>query len=491
VITALKSLVAEFPKLKAKLPQELWASSEADAMQEESPRSKTIRMEVLKMKTKKDFLTFYAEKMDIKVEELTDADKAVALSGTKFAVADDPKDDPAYITAADISPLQEQIAGFEKTLNEVLRYAQDTPAIRDAGYISGTGGRSDEKVYSFADFLIAVARDDKERLKTIYKSKYISSEEAEKADMSHIDGVGGAYLLPTEFENNLLKMSEQQSPLQNMVTKVPVGSNRGQWPSLDQFTAPTAGVGDTAFAGKVTAASTPENTALTETRPEFKRLEWNIHKIGGYTEVPNELINDSPMSIEQLLNALFAIAINAKVEYSIFRGTGANEPLGILNAACLIAMTTTTNSVFALKDALNMVSRFHPFLSNGAFFMHPGVVPDLSDFEAGTGGSVWLMDQKNDPVIGQPILGKPVYLSQHLPQDDNSGDVVLADMKAYLLFMRQGMQIAFSEHVSFKSDQGVFRFTQRMDGQPWLAGAITLADPQGSYTVSAFVKHHD
>ena len=84
-----------------------------------------------------------------------------------------------------------------------------------------------------------------------------------------------------------------------------------------------------------------------------------------------------------------------------------------------------------------------------------------------------------------------ILMSEHLPQDDNAGDVILADMKAYLLFERMGLNISFSEHANFTSDQGTWRFTQRMDGQPWLAGAVTLADPQGGYTVSPFVFHND
>lgn len=489
VIHALKSLVTEFPKLKALLPEEPGIGSSADAKPKEisEPKTQKTYLEVT-MKTKKDFLAFYAEKMGKELEDLTDKDKAIALNGTEFAVSDDPAKDPVYVTEQDLAPMQEQMKSMDESMKELLRYAQDTPSIKGAGYISETGGKSDKSLYNLGDFLIAVARDDRERLKSMYGSEYQADE---KTDMSHIDGIGGGFLLPTEFASSLLKMAEELSPLQNMVTKVPVGSNRGQWPSLDQFTAPTAGVGDTAFAGKVTAAATAENTTLTETRPEFKMVEWNIHKIGGVTQAPNELINDSPLSIETLLSALFVIAINSKVEYQIFRGTGAGEALGILNSDALISFTTITNNTFALADALGMMARFKPYLSQGAWFMHPGVIPDLGVFEVGTGGGVWLMDQKNDPVVGSPLLGRPVFFSEHLPQDDNSGDVVLADMKAYLLFQSQALQIAFSEHVAFKEDQGTWRFTQRMDGTPWLKGAITLADPQGSYTVSPFVKHND
>jgi hypothetical protein len=37
----------------------------------------------------------------------------------------------------------------------------------------------------------------------------------------------------------------------------------------------------------------------------------------------------------------------------------------------------------------------------------------------------------------------------------------------------------------------VWRFKKRLDGQPWLLNAITLADPQGSFTQSPFVYLND
>jgi hypothetical protein len=41
------------------------------------------------------------------------------------------------------------------------------------------------------------------------------------------------------------------------------------------------------------------------------------------------------------------------------------------------------------------------------------------------------------------------------------------------------------------NELGTWRFSQRQDGQPWLKNVITLADPQGSYTMSPFISHND
>ncbi len=495
VVSALKSLAKTFPELKAMLPK----GSEdpvADAKPKETSASKNLNLEVQTMskkdekeglKTKRDILNFYCDITGKSIEDLTDVDRANAFAGTQHEII--PDEVVAETERTEVIDRKDK--NLDTTLQELLKYAQEQKSINGVGYISADGGEADKHLHSFGDFLVAVARNDRGRLKSIYKSTYNEKFAGDKADMSHIDGAPGGFLLPVEFENNLLKLADESSNIRNMTTIVPVGSNRGKWPTLDQFTAPTAGLGNTAFAGGVVATPTGENTTLTETRPLFKEINWNIHKVGGITQAPNELIADSPMAIEVLLNTLFALSINAKREHYIFRGTGSNEPLGILNSNALISVTTVADNTFAETDGFFMLSRFKKFLSNGAWFIHPGVIPDFGAMEIGSAGPTFITDLNTQDVFGRPFIGKPVFQSEHLPQDDNSGDVLLADMKAYLLFERQGMMIAFSEHVAFKEDQGTFRFTQRMDGQPWLKGAVTLADPQGSFTVSPFVKHND
>ena len=74
-----------------------------------------------------------------------------------------------------------------------------------------------------------------------------------------------------------------------------------------------------------------------------------------------------------------------------------------------------------------------------------------------------------------------------MPQIGYTGSVLLADLSGYLMFEKAGLSIAYSDQVGFTRDVGTWRFRQRNDGKPWLQDDITLADPQGSYTVSPFL----
>ncbi|GIV82777.1 MAG: hypothetical protein KatS3mg051_2131 [Anaerolineae bacterium] len=391
-----------------------------------------------------------------------------------------------------VDPLQEKIKSVDELstkIEQVLQYMQDTPAIRRAGYYTEDGGTADPNVKSFGDFLLAVRRRDHKRLVKMYGSRP-DYDEATK-DLSTDSGGGGGYLVPTEYSNQLLQVNERTSPVMSRVQRIPVRTTAGQWPALDQYAAPTAGVGDTAFAAGVTASVTAEGGALSETEPGFEMLQWRIHKIGGYTQVTNELIADSPQAIEALLRGLFNVAINAKKEFFVLRGNGVGQPLGILNSSAVVNVAPATNNLFSWQDVATMQSRFFQVGTQApVWLIHPSVWPDILTMEIGTAGAnAWTANMQ--AAAGNVINGYPIVQSQHLPQADNSGDVILADLFAYVLFEREEISIAFSEHYAFVNDLGTWRFTQRLDGKPWLKSAITLADPQGGYTVSPFVVHND
>ena len=65
------------------------------------------------------------------------------------------------------------------------------------------------------------------------------------------------------------------------------------------------------------------------------------------------------------------------------------------------------------------------------------------------------------------------------------GDILLVDPSYYLIGDRQELQIAYSEHAFFTTDQAAWRFTARLDGQPWIDNVITLEN--ASTQVSPFV----
>lgn len=385
-----------------------------------------------------------------------------------------------------------QIKQQAETLNKLTEFIENLPTAVKAGYSTDDGGDADPQNKSFGDFLLAIKRRDTKRLATVYGSR----KEAETKDIQIEDGTAGGYIVPEEYHARLMEVAAPMAVVRPRATVIPVATDAGMIPALDQYTAPSAGAGDTAFAGGVTLEWTSPGGTLTETQPTFAQIEYHIRKLAGHTEVENEVISDSPFAIEALLTRLFSTAVAGAEDHAFLRGNGVGKPFGILTALAAsslgptIAVSVDTNATFAYADAVEMRSRFKSVGGQPTWAIHPGIWPDIGAFEVASGSSgVWQANLQGP--LGQQLLGYPITESEHLPQDDNAGCVILGDFSAYLILDRRQMAIAFSEHAAFLTDKGTWRVTKRLDGQPWMKNAITLADPQGSFTISPFVYLND
>ena len=367
-----------------------------------------------------------------------------------------------------------RMKSIESALERIMGIIENTPAAK-AGYVTADGGNADKHIKSFGDFLVAVRRNDAERLTKVYGTM---------KDLGESPGSAGGYLVPTEYGSQLIQAAAFENPVYSRVQRIPVMRESGTYPALDQYFTPVAGSGQTAFAGGVKASFTDAGAEFTETQPAFSTLNWRLNKMGGVTEVENELIEDSPFAIEALLRGLFQVAISARNERNILRGSGVGEPLGILNAASAIGVSDNTTGSFKWEDVGAMYARFKGMGGSPVWVIHPSVWPKIMTMN---NSSVSVVQTNLNSGTPNTINGFPVITSEHLPQIGNNGSVLLADLTAYVMFEKAGLSISYSEHVGFKRDVGVWKFRIRNDGKPWLQAPVILSDLQGSYSVSPFV----
>jgi len=391
-------------------------------------------------------------------------------------------EEQAQPTTDPIKALEQQMSDL---LNRVTQFMEDSPPIRNSGYYTQDGGAADPQAKSLGDFMLAIKRHDAKRLHSIYGAT---------KDLTGNTGSEGGYLVPEMFHTEMMQVLAATSPIVAGVRRIRVGSDAGRFPSLDQSVTPTAGVGETALAGGAKATGRKQGAAYTETQPQFAALEYRVRNIGGYTQVANELIADSPMSIEGILRSIFEMTLTAKLEYGILNGSGSgSDLLGILKSDCAVSVTVDTNSTFAYADSVEMIAHYKGVSGRPpVWIIHPSIYNDIGAFEIGSkGAGVPSGAGTGGQYLTMPGTPWSIVISEHAPQADNAGCVILADLGAYLLLERQPLAVAFSEHAGFTSGLGTWRFDYRADGMPWLKSKITLADPQGSYYVSPFVYLDD
>ena len=157
--------------------------------------------------------------------------------------------------------------------------------------------------------------------------------------------------------------------------------------------------------------------------------------------------------------------------------------MGILSSGALISATRSAASTVALADVAQMVSDFLPSSwGRGAWFVNPEVIDQLIQLVSSP--LSWLENLRAG-LGGLSLLGMPVYITGALPGLNTAGDILLVDPSYYLIGDRQSISIAYSEHYKFANDQGTWRVTARVGGQPWVDTYITLEN--ASTTVSPFV----
>jgi HK97 family phage major capsid protein len=284
----------------------------------------------------------------------------------------------------------------------------------------------------------------------------------------------------------LMALTAEQSVVEGRATRVPMAGPVVEVPALDVTLVPTSG--ETAFFGGVQANWEEEASTTAEEEPTFKQIRLQARELKGYTLASNSLLADNAIGLEALLMQLFAGAIAWHKDRAFLRGTGANQPLGVLNANCLISVTRSAASAVALADLAGMMGRFLPGWSpqNTVWACHPTVQVKLMQItSSSTGGTNLFVGARLQDRLQWELFGIPVIVTEKLPALNTLGDILLLNLKHYLVGERQQVEIAFSEHVAFRTNQGAWRFVCRVDGQPWLRSAVTLSD--ASNTLSPFV----
>jgi len=407
--------------------------------------------------------------------------------GTAVAVADDP------IASAVGKAFDGALGRFSDTLTRTMeKTLRDLAQAQTRSRKNGTplifgSDDGDVRGKTFGDWLLCVRRHDQKTLADRYQSFLVDWEhggQSQKAALNTATGTQGGYTVPAEFMPKLMHLASENAVVRPRATIVPMASRSVHIPTLDHTTVPSAG--NTAMLGGLIARWTEEAAALTETEPTFKQLELVTHELSGYSKISNALLQDNAVGLESLLLTLFGRAIGWYEDYAFLRGNGVGKPQGLLTAAALIQQSRSAASAFALADAASMMSRLLPGWDpiHTCWAVHPTVLAKLFTMvDTASGNVVFISNAREKPVM--VLFGIPVVVSEKLPALNTLGDVLLLDLRHYVIGDRQQIEIAYSDHVAFLNNQGTWRFVSRVDGQPWLRSTVTLSD--ATSTLSPFV----
>jgi HK97 family phage major capsid protein len=216
----------------------------------------------------------------------------------------------------------------------------------------------------------------------------------------------------------------------------------------------------------------------------FKKLALHAYKSGALFSASNEWLSDSDPAMRGRLENIFQASLRWYVESKLWNGTGAGVALGALNGDGALSIPKETGQSPAsilTENILKQWARLRPGSHSRAIWAcNPTTFPMLAtlSIRVGTGGSVVSLLQPSG-IAGGPatsILGRPLYLSEHLPALGNAGDICLLDPLLYVLGDRKQIVVDASPHVRFAYDETAFRAQARFDGQPALSSTLTMAN---------------
>ena len=298
----------------------------------------------------------------------------------------------------------------------------------------------------------------------------------------------GGFLVGTDISGELYRRSYTMGQITSRCRRIPIssGSNSLKVNGIDETSRATG-----SRWGGIRGYWLAEAATITASTPTFRQIELNLRKLGVLAYATDELLQDASALGSLILEAA-AEEIMYLTENAIVNGTGAGQPLGVLNSGALVSVTKETGqaaSTFVAENAFKMWSRLWArSRGNAAWFINQDVEPQLfaMSVAVGTGGvPVYLPANGLSSSPYGTLFGRPVVPVEYAATLGTVGDVVLADFSEYLLADKGGVQSASSIHVQFLTDQSVFRFIYRVDGQPAWSAALTPAN--GTNTLSPFV----
>lgn len=380
-----------------------------------------------------------------------------------------------------LKPVEQDI-DREIALQEMERRV---PVVEDEnGAAARAAGQGQQQGFgSLGEFLKAVVIHERSAGRTSDPRLMAAASGASEAVPSD-----GGFLVQKDFSSELIERVYELGQVSSRVRRLPVGPNSNgiKINAIDEDSR-----ADGSRWGGVLAYWINEADTVTASKPKFRQIELQLQKLFALCYATDELLSDAA-ALESVISQAFAEEMTFKLEDAIVNGTGAGQPLGLLNSAAVIEVAKDagdTGATVSTNDVLAMWSRlFARSRQNSAWFINQDVEPKLYPLTLGSGTAVQLLytpPGKQGNQYGM-LLGRPVIPVEYCATLGTPGDILLADLSQYLLIDKGAPRQDYSIHVRFLNDEGVFRFVYRVDGQP--AWKKPLTPKNGTSTLSPFIS---
>lgn len=274
--------------------------------------------------------------------------------------------------------------------------------------------------------------------------------DSERRDMDTIDGNGGYFVPPAWLVNEYVPKARAGRAYADTVTKLalPPGTNSINIPKVSTGTA--------------TGIQTADNTAVVEQDMDDVSIEAKVRTIAGQTDVAIQLLDQSPVSFDEVIFRDLIADFNSRVDLQVLAGIGSSgQVLGVHNTPGITTVEVAGQSVAAfyaaIADAIQRVTTSR-FLPPEHIVMHPrrwaaltaavdsDERPLVLPAAASTNGIATLDSVASQQVVGQ-LQGLPVVTDPNIgttyggvDPDPGTEDVVYIQRSSDLMLFESGIR---------------------------------------------------
>jgi len=382
---------------------------------------------------------------------------------------------------AEVDELKADVGRREKLEGEE-RWAKapEHPEKRPLGPVRGSDGA---EAPSLGVQMQAIAR------RSGYRGPISPEAEARAAGMNEAVGSQGGFHLETTYMAGLFNKLYDTSPIVSLCRKAQIGPNSNSL--VIKAISETSRVAGSRFGG-CTFYWLDEGVQKTHSQPAFRKIVLEPKKVAALWYATDELLQDA-VALTSIANDVFGQELEFVVANAIINGTGAGQPLGIINSPALVTVAAIVGQgvdTIISTNVEQMWSRcWGPSRRNSVWLYNQDCEPQLhSMVMPGTAGPMPCYLPPNG-LSASPfgtIYGRPAIPCEQCSTIGNVGDILLVDLNSYMLVDKGPGQMGESIHLRFDYDETTFRLVYRVDGSPLWDSVLTPATGS-ALTLSPFV----
>lgn len=292
-------------------------------------------------------------------------------------------------------------------------------------------------------------------------------------------GADGGFAVPPDFRQEIQSLVTGEASMLAQCDSMPTASNRVTFPT-DESTAWQTSGGVLTYWGS-------EAGTMTQSKPALKEVGVSLHKLYAFVPVTDEMLEDAPM-MSRYLAGKAGEKLDFAITEAIVNGNGAGKPLGLMSAACKVAVAKEGSQAADTIVANNILKMYARQLNPGraVWLANADTLSQLLtlnlEFKSSAGAGIAAGTRM--PTITFPgengqsfasIMGRPVIITESCGTVGDEGDLIFVDLAGgyFAPYKAGGIRNDVSMHLWF--DQGItaFRWTMRLGGQPWLSAAVS------------------